>query len=143
MTKIPKNERRMSTKERQRTEKLKVFKTAVPLVLTLILLGAVYLLVLMPDSPKVVLSRALHNSFALKSMPELKSIYDNYFKSNPKKFIEILKENQEMSINEIIDAFKLRVQNKLVEQTSHLGLTTMTMNQLKLYNSLSLKEVRQ
>jgi len=86
---------------------------------------------------------ALHNSFALKSMPELKSIYDNYFKSNPKKFIEILKENQEKSINEIIDAFKLRVQNKLVEQTSQSGLNTMTMNQLKLYNSLSLKEVRQ
>lgn len=86
---------------------------------------------------------ALHNSFALKSMPELKSIYDNYFKSNPKKFIEILKENQEKSINEIIDAFKLRVQNKLVEQPSHSGLNTMTMNQLKLYNSLSLKGVRQ
>lgn len=86
---------------------------------------------------------ALRNSLALKSMPELKSIFDIYFKSNPRKFIEILKENQEKSINEIIDAFKLRVQNKLVEQTSHSGLTTMTMNQLKLYNGLSLKEVRQ
>jgi len=86
---------------------------------------------------------ALHNSFALKSMPELKSIYDNYFKSNPKKFIEILKENQDKSINEIIDDFKLKVQNKLVEHSPQSGLNTMTMNQLKLYNSLSLKEVRQ
>jgi transposase len=86
---------------------------------------------------------ALHNSFALKSMPELKSIYDNYFKSNPKKFIEILKENQDKTMKEIIDVFKLRTQNKLMQPSPQSSLNTMTMNQLKLYNSLSLKEVRQ
>lgn len=86
---------------------------------------------------------ALHNSFALKSMPELKSIYDNYFKSNPKKFIEILKENQDKSIDEIVDVFKFRVKNKLVEQSTQSGLAAITIKQLSLYNSLSLKEVRQ
>lgn len=86
---------------------------------------------------------ALHNSLALKSMPELKSIYDLYFKSNPKKFIEILKENQEKSFDEIIETFRFSVQNKIMEQVPDFGLISMTMNQLKLYNSLSLKEVRQ
>ena len=86
---------------------------------------------------------ALHNSFALKSMPELKSIYDIYFKTNPKKFIDILKENQEKSLDEIVEIFKIRVQYKLIEQTPHSGLASMTMNQLKLYNNLSIKEVRQ
>ena len=76
-------------------------------------------------------------------MPELKSIYDNYFKSNPKKFIEILKENQDKTMNEIIDDFKLRTLNKLMQPSPQSSLNTMTMNQLKLYNSLSLKEVRQ
>ena len=86
---------------------------------------------------------ALHNSFALKSMPELKSIYDIYFKTNPKKFIDILKENQEKSLDEIVEIFKIRVQYKLIEQTPHSGLASMTMNQLKLYNNLSIKEVCQ
>jgi hypothetical protein len=76
-------------------------------------------------------------------MPELKSIYDIYFKTNPKKFIDILKENQEKSLDEIVEIFKIRVQYKLIEQTPHSGLASMTMNQLKLYNNLSIKEVRQ
>ncbi len=86
---------------------------------------------------------ALHNSFALKSMPELKSIYNIYFKTNPKKFIDILKENKEKNLDEIVEIFKIRVQYKLIEQTPHSGLASMTMNQLKLYNNLSIKEVRQ
>lgn len=85
---------------------------------------------------------ALNNSFALKSMPELKSIYDLYFKTNPKKFIAILKENEEKDMDEIIEALKMRVQYKLIEQTPHSSLATITMNQLKRYNDLSLKEVR-
>lgn len=86
---------------------------------------------------------ALHNSLALKSMPTLKAIYDIYFKTNPKKFIEILIENQEKSLEEIADVLKYRVQYKLVEQSPHSSLNSMTMNQLKLYNSLSIKEVVQ
>jgi hypothetical protein len=62
MATIPKTARRQSAKERERTKKLNVFKTAVPLVLTVLLLGVVYVLVLLPDSPEVVLKRALYNS---------------------------------------------------------------------------------
>lgn len=62
MSKLPKTERRQSTKERARTKKLNVFKTAVPLVLTMLLLAAVYVFVLFPDSPEIVLKRALFNS---------------------------------------------------------------------------------
>jgi transposase len=86
---------------------------------------------------------ALRNSLALKSMPELKSIYDNHFKLNPKKFIEILKENQEKDYSDIIEIFRYRIRHNVVEQRPHSGLKTMTMNQLKLYNTLSLKEVIQ
>ena len=86
---------------------------------------------------------ALRNSFALKSMPELKSIYDIHFKANPKKFIEILKENQDKSLEDIIEAFKIRTQFKILEQNPNSSLTSITMNQLKLYNNLSAMEVQQ
>ena len=86
---------------------------------------------------------ALRNSLALKSMPELKSIFDIYFKTNPKKFIEILKENQDKSLENIIEAFRIRTQHKIIEQKPNSSLTSITMNQLRLYNNLSAKEVKQ
>jgi transposase len=86
---------------------------------------------------------ALRNSLALKSMPELKSIFDIYFKSNPRKFIEILKENQDKTLEDIIEAFRIRTQFKILEQETNLSLAKITMNQLKLYNNLSAKEVKQ
>jgi len=49
---------------------------------------------------------ALRNSLALKSIPPLKSIFDNHFSTEPKKFIEILKENKEKSMDELIDILK-------------------------------------
>ena len=38
---------------------------------------------------------AIKNSLALKSIPLLKTIYDSYFITKPKKFIEILVANKE------------------------------------------------
>lgn len=49
--------------------------------------------------------QAIRNSVALKSTPMLKSIFDNHFIKNPKKFIEIIKENKEKDIDELIDIF--------------------------------------
>lgn len=46
---------------------------------------------------------AIKNSLALKSIPQLKSIYDNYFTKKSKEFIEVIKKNQEKSINELIN----------------------------------------
>jgi len=49
---------------------------------------------------------AIKNSHALKSIPELKTIYDNYFTSKPRKFIEILQQNKSKSLDEIIIELK-------------------------------------
>lgn len=49
---------------------------------------------------------ALRNSLALKSIPELKSIYDKHFTKNPRLFIDILTKNQDKSIEEIIEYFE-------------------------------------
>jgi len=62
MSKELQTNRRVSAKERARLKKLNVFKTAVPLVLTVLLLAVVYVLVLLPDKPELVLKRSLYNS---------------------------------------------------------------------------------
>jgi transposase len=49
---------------------------------------------------------ALKNSLALRSEPELNTLYDTYFKTNPKDFIEVLFKNAERSIEDIIDIVK-------------------------------------
>ena len=41
---------------------------------------------------------ALRNSTALKSVPELKDIFDKYYKDNPKSFIVKLKENKHLEL---------------------------------------------
>lgn len=48
---------------------------------------------------------ALKNSVALKSIPQLKTIYDIYFTENPKKFIELLIDNKEKNMDELINIF--------------------------------------
>lgn len=49
---------------------------------------------------------AIKNSHALKSIPELKAIYDDYFTNNPRKFIEIIQKNEDKELNEIIIELK-------------------------------------
>lgn len=46
---------------------------------------------------------ALRNSLALKSLPQLKSIFDNHFSTEPKKFIEILTKNKEKNMDDLLD----------------------------------------
>jgi len=45
---------------------------------------------------------ALKNSLALKSVPELKALFDTYYKDKPKLFIEILRENKDEAMDTII-----------------------------------------
>lgn len=52
---------------------------------------------------------ALRNSTALKSVPELKSLFDTYFKENPRYFIDLLKDKRDCSIEEIILRIKEEV----------------------------------
>jgi len=49
---------------------------------------------------------AIKNSLALKSIPILKSIYDKYFITNPKKFIDILEKNKEKELEDLPMVFE-------------------------------------
>ncbi|MGN1054295.1 MAG: IS21 family transposase [Erysipelotrichaceae bacterium] len=49
---------------------------------------------------------ALRNSTALKSVPELKDIFDKYYKENPRSFISKLNENMNLELNELIEVLK-------------------------------------
>ncbi|MCA9346980.1 hypothetical protein KC930_00155 [Candidatus Saccharibacteria bacterium] len=53
---------RRTKAEREKAKKFDRFKTAVPLVLTLLLLGLVYFFVLKPDSPATIFKNAVYNS---------------------------------------------------------------------------------
>ena len=55
---------------------------------------------------------ALKNSSTLKSKPKLKAIYDNYFTTNPKYFIQILLENQDSEFDDLITKLETMVHDK-------------------------------
>lgn len=86
---------------------------------------------------------AVHNSFALKSIPRLKSIYDIYFKGKSKEFIALLIKYKNHSVEEIADLIRkeLSMDPSKLNQFKSSEVVTMTQNQLLLYNNLSLKEV--
>lgn len=86
---------------------------------------------------------AVHNSFALKSIPRLKSIYDIYFKGKSKEFVALLKKYRDYSISEIADFIReeLSKDPSKANQTQSSEVVSMTQNQLLLYNNLSIKEV--
>lgn len=46
---------------------------------------------------------SIGNSLALKSNPDLKTIFDKYFIKSPRKFIEIIEKHKEKNLNQIID----------------------------------------
>lgn len=91
---------------------------------------------------------ALGNSLALKSIPELKSIYDKHFTKNPRLFIEILTKNQDESIEEIIEIFKTYKQFSLEIAPLDLIPSQDSINekatiQMSKYNSLYLSAERE
>jgi len=55
---------------------------------------------------------AVRNSVALKSIPRLKAIFDTHYARQPKKFIEIFLENQNLTVDEIIRLFEEKAGNK-------------------------------
>lgn len=87
---------------------------------------------------------ALRNSLALKSLPQLKAIYDTYFSRNPKEFIEIIQQNSDKNIDELLNILKsytlkdskiIKFQN--VKDKVTLG--TITRNQTNKYNDICIK----
>ena len=49
---------------------------------------------------------AIRNSLALKSIPELKDIFDIYYSKKPRKFIQIFMENENLSVAQLVEFFK-------------------------------------
>lgn len=87
---------------------------------------------------------ALKNSHVLKSNPELKSIYDNYYSKDSQetqRFIKIIKENLDKSIDEIIEIFKEYINNSATisrEVMAKKELEIKTNKSVSLYNKLIL-----
>ena len=76
---------------------------------------------------------ALRNSTALNSVPELKDIFNKYFKTNPKDFIKLLYEHRDLDIEEIIQIIKtdkcIRVdsnQTKLIIDAVNQQISTIS-----------------
>ncbi len=86
---------------------------------------------------------ALKNSLALKSIPQLKSIYDNYFNKNPKEFIEVIRKNKEKSFDELIKILS-EYQNVPINiiqfkaTKNEMGLNNLTRKQTSKYNNICL-----
>ena len=65
---------------------------------------------------------ALRNSAALNSVPKLKDIFNLYYKDNPKTFITLLKENNGLSLDELLKVLspiesKIKTNNWVEEET--------------------------
>lgn len=84
---------------------------------------------------------AIKNSVALKSIPQLKAIYDSHFNTNPKKFIELLIDNKEKDMEELISIFEkyIEISNNVVpidNLKSNNALSDATKYQILRYNEL-------
>lgn len=71
---------------------------------------------------------ALRNSAALKCYPELKSLFDLYYKEKPKTFIELLRANAYLDDQELIEAMKPN--NNIIEKLKD-KVEDSTANQIK------------
>ena len=90
---------------------------------------------------------AIKNSLALKSIPILKTIYDTYFSKEPRKFIELLQDNKEKSLDEVIEVLRAHVgpKDNVIPFTNikkNEELKSITRNQMNQYNQLCVKENR-
>lgn len=88
--------------------------------------------------------RAIKNSVALKSIPKLKTIYDNHFNTNPRKFIELLIDNKEEDLDSIINMLEkfVEVSDKVLPTdniSSNRDLFDATKYQILRYNELSIR----
>jgi transposase len=89
---------------------------------------------------------AIKNSLALKSNPKLKSIYDKYFSTNQKKFIEILMDNKEKNQEEVIDILNKYTSISLnVVPLDYIyensSIYENTKNQIFKYSNLCIKNI--
>jgi hypothetical protein len=55
---------------------------------------------------------AVRNSVALKSIPRLKAIFDTHYAHQPKRFIEIFRENRDLPVSELVALFEEKTRNR-------------------------------
>lgn len=79
---------------------------------------------------------ALRNSYVLKSNPKLKSIFDKYYTNNPKKFIDIISKNKELS-DEELEEILIANSGNLVENTRYNNnINNLARVQTCMYNQI-------
>ena len=82
---------------------------------------------------------AIRNSLVLKSIPEIKDIFDKYYSKKPRKFIQILMENENLSLIELVEFFRKECFiNSIDNVKSEISICDATKLQLLKYNSLSI-----
>lgn len=79
---------------------------------------------------------ALRNSYVLKSNPKLKSIFDKYYSNNPKKFIDIISKNKEVSDDDL-EKILITNSDNLVENTRYNNnINNLARVQTCMYNQI-------
>ena len=67
---------------------------------------------------------ALRNSQALRNAPELKDIFDTYYKDKPKEFIELLRENAHLDNERLMNVLNPLTNNKLTASIEKINYKT-------------------
>lgn len=85
---------------------------------------------------------ALRNSQVLQSNPKLKSVYNRYYNTNPKLFIDIISNNKEKTDEELIEilANNPAKTEEAIRQSNNIH--NLTAEQTCLYNNIILGVVR-
>lgn len=83
---------------------------------------------------------ALRNSHALKDRPELKDIYDTYYKTKPREFIELLQTNKNVALEDLIELLKetkeSHIEKQLFKHYAESKLEKATRKQIHNYTKL-------
>ena len=86
---------------------------------------------------------ALKNSYALKSNPILRTIYNKYYIQKPKDFIQIIIENKEKSDKEIEKILIKKSTNLIVLEEEKNNINNLTRKQTSMYNQIMIGAVNQ
>ena len=86
---------------------------------------------------------ALKNSYALKSNPNLRTIYNKYYIQKPKDFIQIIIENKEKSDKEIEKILIKKSTNLIVLEEEKNNINNLTRKQTSMYNQIMIGVVNE
>ena len=79
---------------------------------------------------------ALRNSYVLKSNPKLKSIFDKYYTNNPKKFIDIISKNKEVSDDDLEKILITNSGNLVENNRYNNNINNLARVQTCMYNQI-------